>query len=290
MLVVSLLLVFWEGVTGFIAFEALDLVLLALAVVTALALLDEAVVLVAALLPGGGALAPALLALVIVLVQLVNVRAIVVGDRGPGRDTGIWLAVAGIVLTRVGQWSPPRASRWRCTCAGANPPMRDPPQAETQRPDAGPEPRPRTWPWSARTTAPHGSRPRPRRWAPSGAGGAAVLVRRARQRDGGGLPRRQGRRRHVAPRPARATTAPPPSSGWTCPSPPAAGAARNTLVLRESYAPVTVAGGYGTLSEVERDLLTRRPVSGLDAWDFPACSASPLPRTRPRGALHSVSR
>ena len=38
LLTVSLFLDWWEGVTGFTAFEALDLVLLALAVVTALAL------------------------------------------------------------------------------------------------------------------------------------------------------------------------------------------------------------------------------------------------------------
>ena len=88
MLAVSLFLDWWEGVTGFTAFEVLDLVLLALAVVTALALVAEAGLRAArAPVPGGRALPPALLALVIVLVQLVNDPPLVVGP-GPGHDTG----------------------------------------------------------------------------------------------------------------------------------------------------------------------------------------------------------
>jgi len=138
MLVVSLFLEWWEGITGFTAFEALDLVLLALAVVTALALLAEAGVRVPALVPAGGALAPALLALVIVLVQLVNDPPIVVGDGGPGQDTGIWLAVAGSVLMSVGALVTASRISLAVDVRRRETATRDPAEAETRRPGEGP--------------------------------------------------------------------------------------------------------------------------------------------------------
>ena len=137
LLAVSLFLDWWEGLTGFTAFEALDLVLLALAVVTAAALLAEAGVRIPALSPGG-ALAPALLALVIVLVQLVNDPPIVVGDGGPGHDTGIWLAVAGSVLMTVGAVVTASRISLAVDVRRREPAVRDPGEAETQRPDEGP--------------------------------------------------------------------------------------------------------------------------------------------------------
>ena len=50
----------------------------------------------------GRALLQALVALLIVLVQLVNDPPLVVGPSGPGHDTGIWLALAGAVLMTAG--------------------------------------------------------------------------------------------------------------------------------------------------------------------------------------------
>ena len=137
MLVVSLFLDWWEGITGFTAFEALDLVLLALAVVTALRCWPR---------PGsasprsaaGGALAPALLALVIVLVQLVNDPPIVVGDGGPGHDTGIWLAVAGSVLMSVGAVVTASRISLAVDVRRRETATRDPAEAETRRPGEEP--------------------------------------------------------------------------------------------------------------------------------------------------------
>lgn len=127
MLTVSLFLDWWEGVTGFTAFEVLDLVLLALAVLTALALVAEAGLRLPAAVPGGRALAPALLALVIVLVQLVNDPPLVVGP-GPGHDAGIWLALAGTVLMSAGALV--TASR---ISLAVDVRRREPAEAETQR-------------------------------------------------------------------------------------------------------------------------------------------------------------
>ena len=99
---VSLFLEWWDGITAFTAFEVLDLVLLALALGTAAALVGETGVAVPRTPATGRALPLALLALVIVLVQLVNDPPLVLGGSGPAHATGIWLAVGGSVLMTVG--------------------------------------------------------------------------------------------------------------------------------------------------------------------------------------------
>jgi hypothetical protein len=138
LLTVSLFLDWWEGVTGFTAFEALDLVLLALAVVTALALGAEAGLRLPVVAPAGGALPPALLALVIVLVQLVNDPPLVVGGGGPGHDTGIWVALAGAVLMSAGALVTASRISLAVDVRRREPARRDPAEAETQRPGEEP--------------------------------------------------------------------------------------------------------------------------------------------------------
>ncbi len=125
-----------EGVTGFTAFEVLDLVLLALAVVTALRCWPRR----ACGCPRacrGSALPPALLALVIVLVQLVNDPPLVVGP-GPGHDTGIWLALAGSVLMSAGALVTASRISLAVDVRRREPARRDPAEAETQRPGEEP--------------------------------------------------------------------------------------------------------------------------------------------------------
>lgn len=102
LLAVSLFLDWWDGVTAFTGFEVLDLVLLALAVATALALLGETGLGVPRSPLSGQALPLAAVALLIVLSQLVNDPPLVLGGAGPSHATGIWLALGGAVLMTVG--------------------------------------------------------------------------------------------------------------------------------------------------------------------------------------------
>ena len=138
LLAVSLFLDWWEGVTGFTAFEALDLVLLALAVGTALALVAEAGMRLPETPAAGRGLPLAVIALLIVLVQLVNDPPLVLGDPGPGHDTGIWLALAGAVLMSVGALVTASRISLAVDVRRRDPPARDPSEAPTRRADEGP--------------------------------------------------------------------------------------------------------------------------------------------------------
>jgi hypothetical protein len=101
MLLVSLFLNWYEGLTAFTVFELVDIVL----VVCALLIVVQ-------LAGGMGLLKPpaspvvsllvALFALFVVLTQLLNDPPAVAGGNGPDRDIGIWLAVAGAVLMATG--------------------------------------------------------------------------------------------------------------------------------------------------------------------------------------------
>ena len=102
LLVVSLLLDWWDGVSAFTAFEVLDLVLAALAVgsiaVFAIAL--------GARLPGfepgrGVALGLAALAFLIVVSQALNDPPAIAGS-GRGPAAGLWLALGGSLLLLAG--------------------------------------------------------------------------------------------------------------------------------------------------------------------------------------------
>jgi hypothetical protein len=101
LLLVSLFLDWYEGLTAFTVFELVDIVLV---VCTLLIVLQLA--------GGMGLMKPpaspvvsllvALFALGVVLTQLVNDPPAVAGGNGPDRDIGIWLAVAGALLMATG--------------------------------------------------------------------------------------------------------------------------------------------------------------------------------------------
>jgi hypothetical protein len=97
-LIVSLFLDWYEEVTGFTVFEFLDLLLVALALVT-LATLAAAVGLLRTPMRAGTPLVMGVLALAIVLSQLVN-HPPAATERD--LDTGMWLALAGAALMLAG--------------------------------------------------------------------------------------------------------------------------------------------------------------------------------------------
>jgi hypothetical protein len=101
-LIASLFVDWYDDVTGFTAFEVLDLVLVGLALATLLALAEQADLSVPRTLVSGHALTLSLVALVIVGSQLVNDPPLVVGEGGPGHAVGSWLALGGAVLMTVG--------------------------------------------------------------------------------------------------------------------------------------------------------------------------------------------
>jgi hypothetical protein len=101
LLVVSLFLDWYDQITGFTVFEVLDLVLVALALLTIASLLSGLGVLRPVLSPET-TLGVAVLALVIVASQIVNHPPAAAGAGGPSTDTGIWLALAASVLMVAG--------------------------------------------------------------------------------------------------------------------------------------------------------------------------------------------
>jgi hypothetical protein len=101
LLIVSLFLDWYEGITGYTVFEFLDLLLTALAAVTLVALVD-AIGLIRSGMRPGVPLIVSTLALVIVLTQVVNDPPAVAGSRSIAQDTGIWLALAGAALMVAG--------------------------------------------------------------------------------------------------------------------------------------------------------------------------------------------
>ena len=100
-LLVSLFLNWYEQVTGWTVFELADLLLAGLAL-WALFGLAGALGLVRAPDAAALVLAPALLALVVVLTQIVNDPPAVAGPAGPEKDIGIWLALGGAGLMALG--------------------------------------------------------------------------------------------------------------------------------------------------------------------------------------------
>jgi hypothetical protein len=101
LLIVSLFLDWYDGLTGYTVFEFIDLLLTALAVVTLVALVD-AIGVTRSGIPPGVPLAVAVVALLVVLSQLVNDPPAVAGPDGRDQDLGIWLALAGSALMVAG--------------------------------------------------------------------------------------------------------------------------------------------------------------------------------------------
>jgi amino acid transporter len=102
MLIVSLGLDWYEGITGFTVFEFIDLLLVLLALAT-----------IASLAGGMGfvrppaaspavSLAVAIFTVFVVASQIINHPPAAAGDGGPAKDIGIWLALAGGALMVVG--------------------------------------------------------------------------------------------------------------------------------------------------------------------------------------------
>jgi hypothetical protein len=101
LLIASLFLDWYDRITGFTVFETLDLVLVALALVAIASLLSALGVLRVGV-SAEVALGAALLALAIVVSQIVNDPPAVAGAGGPGKATGIWLALGAAALMVAG--------------------------------------------------------------------------------------------------------------------------------------------------------------------------------------------
>jgi hypothetical protein len=101
LLVVSLFLDWYERITGFTAFEFIDLLLVMCALAT-IASLAGGLGLVRPAPSPPVSLAVAVFTVLIVLSQVVNHPPIAAGDGGPGKDIGIWLALAGAALMVAG--------------------------------------------------------------------------------------------------------------------------------------------------------------------------------------------
>ena len=101
LLVVSLFLDWYERITGFTAFEFIDLLLVMCALAT-IASLAGGLGLVRSAPSPPVSLAVAVFTVLIVLSQVVNHPPIAAGDGGPGKDIGIWLALAGAALMVAG--------------------------------------------------------------------------------------------------------------------------------------------------------------------------------------------
>ena len=101
LLIVSLFLDWYEGLTGFTVFEFLDLLLVLLALAT-----------IASLAAGMGLVKPApspvvslgvaLFTIFVVLTQIINDPPAVIGPDGRDQDIGIWLGLSGAALMVAG--------------------------------------------------------------------------------------------------------------------------------------------------------------------------------------------
>jgi hypothetical protein len=101
LLIVSLFLDWYEGVTGWTIFEIVDLVLVGLALLAVYSLAADLDVVKQKANPGL-TLVGAMLALVIVVTQVLNDPPAVAGRDGPDQDIGLWLALAGAALMVAG--------------------------------------------------------------------------------------------------------------------------------------------------------------------------------------------
>jgi hypothetical protein len=101
LLIVSLFLHWYVGLTGWTVFEIVDLVLLSLALSTIFALVAGTGVVRQEISPVV-MLIITLTTLVIVVAQIINDPPAVAGAAGPAQDIGIWLALGGAALMVAG--------------------------------------------------------------------------------------------------------------------------------------------------------------------------------------------
>ena len=149
LLIVSLFLDWYEGLTGFTVFEFIDLLLALLALATIASLAGSMGVLRPAPSPSVS-LGVALFTIFIVLTQIINDPPAAVGPGGPDQDIGIWLAlsggaimVAGAVLgyASISLAFEPRSRRSDRDAAGPeSPPPPARPAPEPSRPVADDDP------------------------------------------------------------------------------------------------------------------------------------------------------
>ena len=101
LLIVSLFIDWYDGLTGYTVFEFIDLLLTGLAL-AALFALASAIGAVRTPVRPGLLLGVGLLALIVVLSQVVNDPPAVAGPNGRDQATGIWLALGGAALMVAG--------------------------------------------------------------------------------------------------------------------------------------------------------------------------------------------
>ncbi len=101
LLIVSLFLDWYEGLTGFTVFEFIDLLLVLLALTT-IASLAGGLGLVKPAPSPAVSLAVALFTIFVVLSQIINDPPAAVGPGGPDQDIGIWLGLSGAALMVAG--------------------------------------------------------------------------------------------------------------------------------------------------------------------------------------------
>jgi hypothetical protein len=101
LLIVSLFLDWYEGITGFTVFEFIDLLLVLLALAT-IASLAGGLGLVRPAPSPAISLAVAIFTIFVVLTQIINDPPAVVGPEGRDQDIGIWLGLSGAALMVAG--------------------------------------------------------------------------------------------------------------------------------------------------------------------------------------------
>lgn len=101
LLLVSLFLDWYEGLTGFTVFEFVDVVLVLCSVLIMVQLAGGMGLIKPPVSPTVSLLV-SLFAIVVVLTQVLNDPPAVAGGNGPGHDVGIWLAVGGATLMVAG--------------------------------------------------------------------------------------------------------------------------------------------------------------------------------------------
>jgi hypothetical protein len=158
LLIVSLALNWYEGITGFTVFEFLDLLLVLLALATIVSLAGGIGLIREPAVSPGVSLAVAIFTVLVVTSQIINDPPAVAGDGGPDKDIGIWLALTGSALMVIGavlgfaqislavesRQPPPRGSE-ATTVATPAPDTPAKPDPEPGRPvasEGGPQPDP----------------------------------------------------------------------------------------------------------------------------------------------------
>jgi hypothetical protein len=101
LLIVSLFLHWYDGLTGWTVFEIVDLVLLSLALSTIFAIVAGSRLVKQDVSPSVMVIIT-LTTLVVVVTQILNDPPAVAGDTGPEQDIGLWLALGGAALMVAG--------------------------------------------------------------------------------------------------------------------------------------------------------------------------------------------